>query len=231
LEDGGVLSDADIGGVLQRTEAPAEDLATERIIGFRAGDTKSSLHRNAMGELVYFSGAVCLVRSWQPAPAVDRGAEDDGGEAVMRIFRGHDGLVTCLAMAGDGGEGRFCPASLDGRLVASGQGPCQGSRAGRGDSDRLRAGSAYVCVWDCVSMEEKARLGSGSGTLEPEVVAVSISPAGDKVAVLCSDVRHTLSVWKWEEGGAPMLSVSTHKYPVSCSVYNSCSYLYFCDLS
>ena len=215
-EDGGVADDSDVVRGTQRTAAPGEELVTERVIGFRASDTKCSLHRNAEGELVYCSGAVCIVRAWQPAPCVDRGADSEGETRGMRLFRGHDGLVTCLAMAGDGGEGRFCPASLDGRLVASGQGPGHGARTTRGDVDKLRAGSAYVCVWDCVSMSEKARLGFGSGTLEPEVVAVSIGPAGDKVAVLCGDVRHTLTVWRWEEGGQPMLSVSTHKYEVRC---------------
>lgn len=135
----------------QITRAPREELELTRVLSFSSGESPS-LFINISGDVVFHSASLCVVQ--------DAGA---GGKAMpQRFYRGHTGLITCMAMC----ESDASPKGDRLRLIASGQ--AWNSRGG--------GGQPCVCLWDSVTLEERARLTKFAGG----VVSLSFSPTGER---------------------------------------------------
>ena len=77
----------------------------------------------------------------------------------------------------------------------------------------------YVCVWDTRRLYVEARLGFYHQAFYGDITSLSFSGDGQRLAVLCADRRHTLSVWNWEQDMI-MAQTSTHQYPTTHVAYS-----------
>jgi len=186
------------------TKAPKEELELSRALSMSAGADSKALHINVKGDIVFFTGCVCVVQK-RGGDVGGGGANKAGGGALpQRFYRGHDAVVTCIAMC----QGDEAKAGDRLRLIASGQ-------SDRSSDRSSPSSTSCVCFWDSVNMEERGRLAVNPGG---GVVSLAFSPGGDRIACLGNDSRHTLSVYGWRSHHM-VASVATNQYAVTSVVY------------
>jgi len=178
------------GATAEPRRAAVGGLALERVLSYNGAGAARNLHVLHTGELLFSSGAVCVVDPAAlgavPRIAAARGSAAPRPErARQRFFTGHSNVVTCIALQRN--EAR--------NIAASGQ---------AGEVTR-------VCIWDTQSMQPIAHLDAAAPRPPPPlaprprvfplpvnsgVQALAFSAHGERLAVLSGGLGGALCVFE-----------------------------------
>jgi WD40 repeat protein len=239
--DKGFMRDVDLLKRLDRTPLPAERLKLYRVIGCEAkrGGEGEELVFNTDGSLLFIAGKVVVLQDGADKVAKEPASDKASGQ---RFWRGHDQPVSTvtvawgprvpeewrgiLAASGQYQAKNLCPplqtvqqAAAEGGFQQQQQPQKHGAQTTSTMYVRRKETWPYACVWDSRTLELKGRVGFYAPSFPSDITSLSFSPDGSRLAVLCADRRHTLSVWNWEQDTV-IAQTSTHQYPALRVVYN-----------